>query len=348
MINATAFIKQLSTSSNFVIKPLILIHGEEPLYVQLALDGLRLQLKNNDYLQRDSFEVDGNFNWQELQQETATGNLFADRRIIELHAPTAKFGRQGGAFIQNWLKIVHGTFPEICIVIICEKIEFKQTKSKWFQAIETGGLVIQSRIIEGQNLITWCQTKAQDLGLSLEPEAALLLSQRVEGNLLAANQELEKLSLLFKGQTLNAQHINESVVDQAHYQLFALSNAMLNGKVEYSLQILNRLKQSGLEQPVILWLLSKELRELINLSQLQQTQPLEQVFKQLRIWQSRQAEYRAVLNRHGLAYLQSLLSIALAIDLNIKGIRQAQGYGKNDAWLGITDLVFKIARGRNR
>jgi len=340
MIPANVFLKQLQSQSVFEPKPLTLIYGEEPLYVQLAQDVLREKLKQLDYLQRDRFDVDGNFKWQDLQMEVSAGSLFADRRVIELNVPTAKFGREGGAFIQSWLKMQHDIPPEICLIVLCEKIDFKQTKAKWFQAIEANGLAVQSKPIEGRALINWCQTKATELDLQLDGEAASLLAERVEGNLLAANQELEKLSLLFKGKTLTAQHIQDSVADQAHYQLFALSSAMLSGRVEYALQILNRLRQTGLEQAVILWLLSKELRELINISQKQQLQPLSAVFKQLRIWQSRQAEYNAALKRHNLTSLQALLSVALAIDLNIKGIRP--GYGKQDAWVGITDLVYKI------
>ncbi len=345
MISAPAFIKQLQTNPSFTVKPIILLYGGEPLYIQLSLDQLRANLKQQSYLQRDKIDVDGNYKWQNLKSEVSAGSLFADKRIIEIHAPTAKFGREGGAFMQEWLQMSHDTPPEICIIIICEKIDFRQTKTKWFQAIQTKGLIVQSKPIEGQSLIQWCNNKARELSLVLEPDAAALLAQRVEGNLLAANQELEKLSLLFKGQTLNAQHIASNVADQAHYQLFALSSAMLNGKTTYALQILNRLRQSGIEQTIILWLLAKELRELINISQQQQTQTLPQIFKQLRIWNTKQIEYTVALRRHNLNYLQDLLAIALEADLNLKGIRQ--GFDKNNAWVDITDLVFKIARRSN-
>ncbi len=340
MIPAVAFIRQLQ-DSHFAIKPITLIYGEEPLYVRRALDALRANLKGQGYLQRERFDVDANFKWDDLRMETAAGSLFADRRIIELDVPTAKFGRDGGAFIQEWLKMVHDVPPEIGFIILCEKIEYKQKSAKWFKAIEAAGLVVESRSIEGQKLVGWCQQRASEMGLTLDSEAAVLLAERVEGNLLAADQELEKLSLLFPGQSLNAQHIQDSVADQAHYQLFALSSAMLMGRTQYAIQILQRLRQAGLEQAVILWLLSKELRALINLSQLSQRQPLPAAFKQLRIWPSKQGEYRTALQRHNLAQLQSMLSIALAVDLNMKGLRA--GYGKPDAWIGLSELVFKIA-----
>ncbi|MDX1796402.1 MAG: DNA polymerase III subunit delta, partial [Hydrogenovibrio sp.] len=198
---------------------------------------------------------------------------------------------------------------------------------------------VQSKPIEGAALVSWCQNRAKELSLVLDSEAAAMLAQRVEGNLLAADQELEKLSLTYPADSvLDAQAIQESVVDQAHYQLFSLSTAMLFGKTQYALQILNRLRQEGLEAPVVLWLLSKELRQLISIVQKQQTQPLGQVYKQMRIWASKQKEFNAALNRHDLAYWQELLGLAMQIDLTIKGVK------KGDEWHGLSQLVFKISQ----
>ncbi|QBZ82481.1 DNA polymerase III subunit delta [Hydrogenovibrio crunogenus] len=338
MIMAPAFLKQLQ-NPQFEIKPITLIYGEEPLYVRRALDGLRGVLRSQEYFQRDRYEVDANFKWADLKMETQAGTLFADRRIIELDMPKGTPGKDGGAFIQDWANAMHDQPPEICLVITCEKLDGRQLKSKWVQAIEAHGWVVQSKPIEGAGLIKWCQNRAQEAGLSLDEEAAGLLSERVEGNLLAADQEMEKLALLFPaGSTLSAQNIIDNVADQAHYQLFALSTAMLFGRTQYALQILHRLQQEGLEAPIVLWLLSKELRQLISIAQKQQMASLPQVYKQLRIWSSKQAEFSAALQRHDLAYWQSLLNVALQVDLTIKGLR------KGDEWLGLSELVFKISQ----
>jgi DNA polymerase-3 subunit delta len=192
-------------------------------------------------------------------------------------------------------------------------------------------------------LPSWCQQKAQSLDLNLEPEAANLLAERVEGNLLAADQELLKLSLLLPaGSTVNAKTILENVVDQAHYQLFALSSAVLNGQVAYSLQMLMRLRQEGIEAPIILWLLSKELRQLIALAQLSQQVSMGQAFKQCGIWSSKQSEYSNALNRQGLMDWQALLKSALKVDLMIKGIQPTMT--PDEVWLGLSELVSKMAR----
>ena len=339
MITAPAFIRQ-AQQPGFQIKPLVLIYGEEPLYVRLSLDALREALKAQGFMQRDRYDVEGQFNWQDLQMDTQAMSLFADKRIIELDMPKGTPGKEGGEFIRNWLNQQQQVMDlETVVVITCEKLDSRQTKAKWYQAIEAQGLVVQSKPIEGNALIQWCQKRAADIGLQLDGEAAAELAQRVEGNLLAADQELEKLGLLFpQGTQLTVDNIRQSVADQAHYQLFALSTAMLLGKTQYALQILHRLQQEGLEAPIVLWLLSKELRSLIAVSQKQQTMNLAQAYKQLNIWSSKQNEFNAALRRHNLSYWQSLLGLAMQIDFQIKGLSQG------DEWVNLSDLVFKISQ----
>ncbi|MBD3820873.1 MAG: DNA polymerase III subunit delta [Thiotrichales bacterium] len=339
MITAPAFIRQ-TQQPGFQIKPLVLIYGEEPLYVRLSLDALREALKAQGFMQRDRYDVEGQFNWQDLQMDTQAMSLFADKRIIELDMPKGTPGKEGGEFIRNWLSQQQQVMDlETVVVITCEKLDSRQTKAKWYQAIEAQGLVVQSKPIEGNALIQWCQKRAADIGLQLDGEAATELAQRVEGNLLAADQELEKLGLLFpQGAQLTVDNIRQSVADQAHYQLFALSTAMLLGKTQYALQILHRLQQEGLEAPIVLWLLSKELRSLIAVSQKQQTMNLAQAYKQLNIWSSKQNEFNAALRRHNLSYWQSLLGLAMQIDFQIKGLSQG------DEWVNLSDLVFKISQ----
>jgi len=337
MMMAPAYLKQLAQSS-VAIQPITLVFGEEPLYIRRVVDGWRSALNAQGYLQRDRYEVDAAFKWDDLKMETQAGTLFADQRLIELNLPKGTPGKEGAAFIQYWCALQQATPPEICILMSCEKLDGRQLKSKWVQAIESAGLVIQSKPIEGVALQKWCQQRAQEVGLSLDSEAAALLAERVEGNLLAADQEIEKLGLLFAQDAhIQAQDIIDYVADQAHYQLFALSSAMLLGRPQYALQILHRLHQEGLEAPIVLWLLSKEIRLLIAIGQRQNQQSLPQQFKQLGIWSSKQAEFKAALTRHPGGYWQQLLPKALEVDLMIKGVRSG------DEWQGLSELVFEIA-----
>ena len=346
MILSSAFLNQLQADT-FHPKPVYLLYGEEPLFLRESYDGLRKTLQRQGYLTGDVYDVDATFNWQSLQMETQAGSLFAEQRMILVNMPKGAPGRGGGEFIQNWCQFAQSLPshlpPELVIVIQCERLDSRQTKSKWVAAIESAGLVVQAKPVPLNALPSWCQQRATSLGLQLEQDAAALLAERVEGNLLAADQELIKLSLVLgDGAVISTQVILEQVVDQAHYQLFALSTAVLNGQVRYSLQMLNRLREEGIEAPVMLWLLSKELRQLIELSQLSQQVSMGQAFKQCRIWSSRQSEFTNALNRQGLSAWQNLLKIALNIDLMIKGIRPT--LSADEVWLEMSQLVLKMAQ----
>ncbi len=338
MIPAQVFLKQLAINK-ITIPAVLLIYGAEPLYIRQSLDAFRAYLKQQGYLQRDSYEVAVSFDWQGLEMEAKAGSLFTDKRLIELNIPKGTPGKNGGNFIRRWIADNSSLEPEICLLITCEKLEAKTTTTKWFQEIATHGLVIQSHPIELQALPRWCQERAQQVGLVLDQEAASLLAERIEGNLLAGDQEIEKLSLIFsKGTKISAQDIAANVVDQAHYQLFALSSAALMGKTSYALQILNRLRQEGLEPPIILWLLAKEVRILMQVAEKQASQQsLNQIYKSLRIWNSKQAEYNQALKRQNLEYWQTCLSLCTQADFEIKGIQ------KGNVWLSLNQLVAKIS-----
>ncbi len=337
MILAQAFLKQLA-AGQVKIPSVILIYGEEPLHIRQSLDEFRNYLKQQDYLQRDQYLVDASFDWQGLEMETRAGSLFANKRLIELNIPKGAPGKNGGDFIQQWANAPAVLEPEICLIITCEKIEAKTIKTKWFKAVESVGIVVQSRPILLQDLPRWCQARAEQVGLSLDQEAAGLLAERVEGNLLAADQEIEKLSLLFtQGTQLVGKDIIEKVADQAHYQLFALSTAALTGKTAYGLQILKRLRQEGLEAPIILWLLAKEVRTIIQIIEKQSEQAIGQIYKSLRIWNSKQSEYNKALKRQNLQGWQECLALCMQTDFEIKGIQ------KGDAWLSLSQLVVKIS-----
>jgi DNA polymerase-3 subunit delta len=335
MIFATAFLKQLAQGS-LRLPPIVLVYGEDPLYIRRVTDAIRQTLRDQGFEQRDQYDVDAQYDWGELQMETQTGSLFAERRIIELQLPTGNPGTAGTAFIQSWCEQA-AMLQDMVLVMYCERLDSRQTKSKWVNAIESAGLVVQAKPLELRELPNWCQQQGQRLGLQLDSDAAALLAERVEGNLLAADQELEKLALLKTGQ-VTLQDIEQMVVDQAHYQLFALSSIMLLGKAADALHILQRLRQEGSEAAVVLWLLTKELRQLIELAQKQQQMPLAQAMKAMRIWSSKQTEVSQALRRHDRQYWENCLLSAYAIDRQIKGGRPG------DPWLGLSDLVMKIAR----
>lgn len=346
MLQAPAFISQLQRRQA-PWGAIYLLFGEEPLYQKEAKDALWHWLQQQGYAQKDRFEVDAQFDWQALQMETQAGNLFAHQRVIELEMPKGTPGKEGGQFIQAWCQQHSSKMsspPETILLVLCEKLDGRQLKSKWVQAIENSGCVVQAKPIEAHLLPSWCQQRAERYHLSLSHEAALALAQRVEGNLLAADQALQKLGLQFgEGQTISVQQIEEIVSDQAHYQLFSLSDAMLQGQQAYALQILQRLHQEGLEAPIVLWLLAKDIRLLYSLAQAQQqtgSAGMMQVFKQHRIWQTKQQNYRQALARHPIQTWGLLLSLALQADLQIKGLTPASN---EQVWQTLQKIVLQVS-----
>ncbi|AHF01848.1 DNA polymerase III subunit delta [Thiomicrospira aerophila AL3] len=338
MLLAPAFLNQLH-QGHWRYPSIMLVYGEEPLYVRRVTDALRQYFKAQGFLQRDRYDVDAQFDWQGLAMETQTGSLFADQRLIELAMPSGNPGTPGSQFVLNWCKQP----PQDCVLVIyCERLESRQVKAKWAQAIESAGLVVQAKPLAQQELVRWCQQEAISHQLQLTPDAAALLAERVEGNMLAAEQELIKLSLRYPASAgegrvkqLTDADIAEQVVDQAHYQLFALSSLLLKGEAKQALHVLHRLQQEGTEAPIVLWLFTKELRTLIELAQ---ASNVHLAMKEQRIWASKQAEYRQALSRHPLKVWHRLLLDAYQIDRQVKGLQLG------DPWLGLSDLAMKIAR----
>ncbi|WP_127471226.1 DNA polymerase III subunit delta [Thiomicrorhabdus aquaedulcis] len=362
MILASGFLNQLKAvqaGQAFEIKPVYLLYGEEPLFLRDCHDSLRTQLQQQGYLTGDFYEVDANFNWQTLQMATQAGSLFSEQRMILVSMPKGAPGVAGTQFIQDWCARtqMQVALPEMVLVFLCERLDARQSKAKWVSAIESAGLVVQAKSVPLAALPGWCQQKANTLGLQLDTEAATLLAQRVEGNLLAADQELLKLSLLFApadfnvnahnvhapAVAINVQTILDNVVDQAHYQLFALGSAMLNGQVASSVQMLTRLREEGVEAPIILWLLTTEIRQLAALRQLSMSMSVAQALKQLHVWSSQHAQYSAALKRKKGDW-SGLLAQALQIDLMIKGITPT--LGADPIWHALLQLIVDIASDR--
>ncbi|QKI88560.1 DNA polymerase III subunit delta [Thiomicrorhabdus xiamenensis] len=342
MILASAFLNQVQ-APQFAIKPIYLFYGEEPLYLRDCGDAIRQRLKNEGFIKGESFEVDAGFDWQALQMETQAGSLFADRQYLLVNMPKGSPGKEGGAFLQQFCQWQQEN-PEMVVLLFCEKLDSRQLKSKWVQAIEAAGMVVQTKTVPVEALPKWIMQRASFLGLQLDQEAASLLAERTEGNLLAADQELIKLSLRYpsgESNHVNGEVILQNVVDQAHYQLFALGTAILKGQRQASMQILQRLQQEGIEAPVVLWLLSRELRLLSELQFLSKQVPLAQAFKQCQVWQVNQSQYRQALQRQDYTAWQSYLAQALQIDLKIKG--QQAVSGEQEIWSALNDLVIKMA-----
>jgi DNA polymerase-3 subunit delta len=320
--------------------PIYLVTGDEPLLVQEALDSIRQHCKSQGFDERKILEVDRKFDWASLNEEANTLSLFAEKALTELRLGKSKPGTPGAKALQQYCD----NLPEDKILLICaDKLDASTLKSKWCSRLDQAGAIIQIWPINLHEMPRWISQRASRMGLKLSREAVSLLSDRLEGNLLAAQQELEKLRLLHPNTEIeiSAEDVLESVSDASRYDVFNLTDACLTGKAKQSAKIISHLRLEGVEVSFVLWALSKEIRLVLQLSHaLSKGQALPALFKQLRVIQKRQTGLSAAAQRLNPQSLSILLDQCKKVDDLIKGVEKGIS-----PWDVLTDITLKIAKG---
>lgn len=329
---------QLESELKKSLLPVYFITGDEPLLIQEALDAIRSACKTQGFDERKILEVDRKFEWQTLLDESNTLSLFSEKILTELRLGNSKPGVPGGKALQAYCQ----NLPEDKILLIsANKVDAATLKTKWCTEIDRIGVIIQIWPITLNEMPQWLAQRARKLGLNLHNEAIQLLADRLEGNLLAAQQELEKLKLLFpdSNQLIDADMVMQSVSDASKYDIFNLTDACLAGDAKLCIKIINSLKLEGLELTVVLWALSKEVRTLAAIIRANlKGNNLQQVFKDQRIFGKRQAPLTQAAGRLSLTSMQQLLDKCKKADDGIKGIEK----GLNP-WDILTDVALGIA-----
>ena len=311
------------------LAPAWLVIGDEPLLVGEAADAIRARARAEGYAGHDLFFVERSIDWSDLLAASQSMSLFAERRIIELKMPSPRPGKEGGAVLAQ---LVTDLAPDTLLLVVTGRPERETWSTAWFKAFEKNGVVVQSWPVEIGELPQWIVARAGTHGLAIEPEGARLLAERVEGNLLAAHQEIEKLALLHTGGTLNAEDVLAAVANSARYDLFQLGEAALDGDAPRSLRILAGLRAEGAEPALVLWALCRELRALAEARRNPGAAP----------GYGRQPERRAALLARA---LRRTASEPLAPHFAAAGRidRQIKGLGRGDPWTGLTGLTAALA-----
>jgi DNA polymerase III subunit delta len=306
-----------------------LVSGDEPLLVGEAVDAIRAAARAAGYADRTVLFIDRSFDWNELRQATQSLSLFADRRLFELRMPTGKPDK-GAALLVD---IAARPPPDTVCVVVTDKLDGKTADSAWVKAIEQHGMWVRVWPIETAALPGWLRARAASLKVDMDGEAAQLIVERVEGNLLAAKQELEKLALLADGKRIGAELVLRSVGDSARYDVFQLAEAAAAGDAERALRILLGLKGEGVEPTLILWALIRELRGLW------QSRERTRLRSNSRGggWNQAATPSPRALARMGKMPLARLLRQAHHTDRVIKGL------AGGDAWTAITGLAAAMA-----
>ncbi|TPW17861.1 MAG: DNA polymerase III subunit delta, partial [Halothiobacillaceae bacterium] len=269
------------------------------------------------YGERMVYDVATGFDWSSWLGASQTQSLFADRQLIELRLPS---GKPGDAGVKALLTYMERLNPANLLLIITGKLDSAAHNGRWFKAVEAAGVVITVWPLTLQQLPPWLNRRAQAQGLQLSPAAIGLLVERVEGNPLAAAQELDKLYLLHGASTLDEEQVAAAVVDSARFDVYGLVDCLLEGNQNRAARILVRLAEEGVEPILILWAVTRELRLLVNLADAQQRgERLEQACGRLGVWDKRKPLVTKALKRHPLTTWRDLLLQAGQVDRVIKG-----------------------------
>lgn len=321
------------------LAPVYVVCGDEHLLCQEACDAIRAATRAQGFSERQVFHVETGFDWGQLIEAGASLSLFAEKRLIELRIPNGKPGDKGAAALLDYLA---RPADDTVLLISLPKLDGSTQKTKWAKALIEGknAQFLQIWPVDAAQLPQWIRQRLAQAGLAADQQAVELIAARVEGNLLAAAQEIEKLKLLAEGGQVTVETVQAAVADSARYDVFGLIDAALLGQPEHVLRMLDGLRGEGVEAPVILWAVAREVRQLANIAQqYAQGTPLDRAFSQARppVWEKRKPLVSRALQRHDAQGWQRLLMAAQGIDEQIKG--QAEG----DPWIGLSRLCLALS-----
>ena len=320
------------------LQPVYLIAGVEPLRVLEAADAVRVQARQAGYGEREVFDADvRDFDWDALQAAFGSMGLFSSRRLIELRLPTGKPGKEGAAVIAGFCA---DPAPDTTLLVTAGDWS-KAHAGKWSEAIAKAGHVAIAWSVKPHELVDWVERRLRSRGVRADREAVVLLAGRVEGNLLAAAQEVDKPALLAEGQVLDAARMQSLVADAARFDVFRLADAALNGQPAQVSRVLAGLRAEGEAVPALLGMVAKELQAAEGLAQVQaRGGNLQAEFRAQRIWDSKQALYLRALKRHDARRWASFMAELGRID------RISKGRASGDAWIALERLLVAVAEPR--
>jgi len=330
--------EQLSAALQKGLMPVYFITGDEPLQLGEMADAVRKAAKTSGFENREIISAETGFEWNQLAFSADSLSIFADKKIIDLRLSSGTPGTEGAKALISYCE----RLPEDTLLLITAgKMASSALKTRWFEVLDKVGVVIQVWPLEGQDLIRWLQQRMQQRGLNAATDGLRILASRIEGNLLAAAQEIEKLYVLYGTGNLSNQQILDVVADSSRYDVFKLIESVLSSSVNRIFKVLSGLRAEGIAAPVVLWALTREARTLIKIKlALSQGQNRETVFKNNQIWDKRKQLVSNALNRLSDHDLNSILVLSAKADRQIKG--QQQG----DAWETLLAICLMFASTR--
>jgi DNA polymerase-3 subunit delta len=330
MIKSDAFHMHLTAlaKEQHSFKPLYIFSGDEPLLMMEAIDALRALARTGGFTEREVLVQDRYFDWAALINAGQTMSLFGDKRFVELRIPTGKPGRDGAESLKHFAEQINntGNGVDTIICIILPRLDSKTKSSAWFSALDEAGMAIQIDSIDRLALPHWIgqrlKKQSQEVEAGESGQRALqFMSDQVEGNLIAAHQEIQKLALLYPAGQLSEEQIRSAVLKVARYDIFELTESMLSGDAARLNRMLDGLQGEGEPLPLILWSVSDELRTLHKVqSALLAGDALANLLRNYRIWGKREKLYPVALKRIAPKKLKQAMVLAANLDKQVKGL----------------------------
>lgn len=342
------FMAQLASQPQRALAPLYVLHGDEPLLQQEAADALRAAARAQGFTERSSHTVSGaHFDWSGVLAAGGSMSLFADKQMVEIRIPSGKPGKEGGVALQHIAESAQGNDTTLTLVML-PRLDKATRSTAWFAALESHGVAVQIDPIERAMLPQWIAQRLAAQGQRVmqgeEGQRTLqFFADRVEGNLLAAHQEVQKLALLHPAGELSWAQVEAAVLNVARYDVFKLSEAVLGGHVARVQRMLDGLQAEGEAEVLVHWALAEDIRALKRVKDAMNAgRPLPMALRESRIWGPRERLFERILPRITDASLAQLLQSAHTVDGIVKGLKSP--HWPSTGWQALHRLAFELTR----
>ena len=327
---------QLDAHLARTLAPLYVVHGDEPLLAMEAADAIRAKARAAGHAEREVHLVERSYDWDRLAAAAATLSLFASRRLIELRVPTGKPGTDGAAAITAYCAALP---PDVVTLVTLPRLDRAGQNSAWFGALSAAGVVVNVFPVERRTLPLWIGARLARQKQRAAEDALGFVADCVEGNLIAAHQEIQKLGLLYPPGDLAFEQVRDAVLDVARFEVSQLSEAMLSGDRARLARVLDGLAGEGEAPPRVLWVMSEDVRAVTRVQRgLAEGRNAADLFREGRVWgEARQRLVAAAARRMAREALDAALAQAAAVDRTIKGL------AKGDPWDELLQLGLRFA-----
>ena len=320
------------------VKPLYTVFGDEALLALEAADRIRARARAEGYTERTVLTADSGFKWSELAFTGSSQSLFATRRILELRVPTGKPGTEGSSALQKYCESLP---PDTVTLVALPGVDWRTQKGGWFEALDRAGVAVEAKAVGRKALPEWLAGRLKAQGQEADRETLDFIADRVEGNLLAAHQEVQKLALLFPAGAIAFEQAREAVLDVARYDVFNLGEALLAGDVLRLARMMDGLRGEGVAPPLVLWAIAEEIRCIGRvLEGIAAGKSPPQLWRDARVWgNSHQQAMQQNCRRFTTEQVEAAITHAARADRMVKGLI------RGDVWDELLQLGLRFAAG---